>query len=170
MTPIRSTHRGAHGAVVANLHAGLLFLVHNLEGISDNDRRTLEQGLAAELREQTYGDWTTHLVSLFQEQLARRFGLVINGDVGEDTADALNNLLAELGAPDVGPPGPPANAISGIVRLADGSPARGIAVWAGDRHLRSERELGRARTDAAGAYRIAYSDAQIRQHERGSRD
>jgi hypothetical protein len=86
MNPIQPIHLRAQGAAVANLHAGLLFLVRNQAGISDNDRRTLEQGLAAELRDQAFRDWTAHLVSLFQEQLASRFQLVVNGNLDQAAA------------------------------------------------------------------------------------
>jgi hypothetical protein len=108
VNPIQPVHLHVRGAAVANLHAGLLFLVRNQPGISDNDRRILEQGLASELHEQTYKEWTAHLVSLYQEQLADRFKLVVNGDVDQATATALNSVLAELGAPGIGkPPQPP---------------------------------------------------------------
>src|SRR6185295_1482208 len=111
--------------------------------ISDNDRRTLEQGLATELRAQTYGDWTAHLVSLWQGQLAERFQLLVNGDVDQRTADALNKLLAELGAPADGPPEkPPTYTVSGTVKLEDGTPTPGLVVVAIDRDFRAEQTLG----------------------------
>jgi hypothetical protein len=175
MNPIQPVHLKAQGAAVANLHAGLLFLIRNQSGISDNDRRTLEQGLASELREQTFRDWTAHLVSLWQEQLADRFHLIKNGDVDQATADALNKILAELGAPTNGGPGdgPPPKLtceVRGFVRLADASPARETKVAAYDRDLRKEELLGQTQTDSAGAYRIAYSDQQFRKNERGGAD
>jgi hypothetical protein len=102
LTPIQPVHRNAEGAAVAVLHAGLLFLIRNQPGISDNDRRTLEQGLASELRDQVYKDWTAQLVSIWQGQLADRFQVVVNGDVDQATANALNTVLAELGAPTDG--------------------------------------------------------------------
>lgn len=49
-------------------------------------------------------------------------------------------------------------------------PVRATSVRAVDRDLRSEQMLGQARTDAAGAYRIAYLDEQFRKRERGSAD
>ena len=171
MNPIKPVHRGAQGAAVAVLHAGLLFLIRNQSGISDNDRRTLEQRLATELRDQTYKDWTAHLVSLWQEQLADRFQLIKNGNVDQATADALNKLLAELGAPIDGgptdPPKPAAYEVRGVVRLADASPARETKVAAYDRDMRKEELLGETRTDNTGAYRIAYTDEQFRKRERG---
>ena len=98
MTPIKPVHQNARGAPVADLHAGLLFLVRNQAGISDNDRRLLEQGLASDLRDQVYGARTADLVRLFQEQLASRFNLVVNGDVDQATAGAFNTHIAEVGA------------------------------------------------------------------------
>lgn len=174
MNPIQPIHLKDQGAAVANLHAGLLFLIRNQVGISDNDRRILEQGLASELREQTFRDWTAHLVSLWQEQLADRFHLIKNGDVDQATADALNKILAELGAPADGdpidPPKPVACEVRGVVRLADASPAREARVAAYDRDLRKEELLGETQTDSAGAYRIAYSDQQFRKREHGGAD
>jgi hypothetical protein len=99
LTPIQPVHRNAQGAAVAALHAGLLFLIRNQPGISDNDRRTLEQGLAFELRDQAYKDWTAQLVSIWQGQLADRFQVGVSGDVDQATAYAMNTVLAELGAP-----------------------------------------------------------------------
>jgi hypothetical protein len=107
MNPIHPIHPKAQGPAVANLHECLLFLVHNQPGISDADRGTLERGLGPELHEQLYKDWTAHLVSLFQEQLRERFGLFVNGNVDRATADALNRLLAEPGAPIDGVPDAP---------------------------------------------------------------
>lgn len=104
MNPIQPTRRNAKGAAVADLHAGLLFLVRNQPGISAGDRRKLEQGLADEVREQIYKTATVNLVSLFQEQLADRFKLKVTGSVNSATADALNALLGELGAPGIGRP------------------------------------------------------------------
>ncbi|MEA2879463.1 MAG: hypothetical protein QOF14_4659 [Hyphomicrobiales bacterium] len=104
MTPIQPVGRNDKGAAVTAVHAGLLFLVRNQPGISDNDRRTLEQGLVSELRDQAYGNWTAHLVSLWQEQLKDRFQLFVNGNIDQATASALNTRLTELGAPADGPP------------------------------------------------------------------
>jgi hypothetical protein len=175
MNPIKPAHLGAQGATVADLHAGLLFLIRNQPGISDNDRHTLEQGLAPESRDQLYKDWTTRLVSIFQEQLTDRFQLVVNGDVDQATADALNKVLGELGAPGIGKldppqPKPPAYTVSGVVQLADGSPARGVAVTASERDLRSEQLLGRTSTDSSGAYQIGYNAEQFSKSERDSAD
>jgi hypothetical protein len=60
--------------------------------------------------------------------------------------------------------------VRGTVRFADGTPAGGVAVLAVDRDLRSEEELGTAKTDAGGAYRISYAADRLRRSERGTAD
>jgi hypothetical protein len=168
---ILAVHLHAQGAAVAALHAGLLFLIRNQPAISDNDRRTLEQGLASELRAQTYGDWTAHLVSLWQGQLAERFQLVVNGDVDQRTADALNKLLAELGASANGTPETPvAYMVSGTVKLDDGTPVPGLVVVAIDRDFRAEQKLGEATTDRTGRYQISYTAAAFARTDKGAAD
>jgi hypothetical protein len=118
MKEIRPVHLGATGPRVSNLHKGLLFLVLHQPGISDNDRKTLQKGLAPELGTQTFGAWTAHLVGLWQSQLkkwpnylpplpkwlkdkVRTLPILPtgegNGDVEEVTAEALNWLLKKFG-------------------------------------------------------------------------
>ena len=96
MTPIAPVHQNTQGAAVAALHAGLLFLIRNQPGISAHDREVLEQSLASDLRAQVYQNSTTQLVSLFQQQLASRFDLTVNGDVDQATANALNTVITEF--------------------------------------------------------------------------
>jgi len=106
MRAIKPVHLNQKGDEVSNLHKGLLFLILHQPGISDNDRRTLQQRLAPELRDQTFGNATLDLVRTWQVQLKHRpdapknlrDNLAVNGDVEQGTADALNWLLAELGA------------------------------------------------------------------------
>jgi hypothetical protein len=97
-----------------------LFLVLHQPGISDNDRKTLQQRLAPELKTQTFGDATAELVGIWQNQFknwpsylpalpkwlnAKVQNLPISpitgrgsGDVDKVTAEALNWLLKKLGA------------------------------------------------------------------------
>lgn len=183
MNPIQPIRRGAQGAAVANLQDALLFWLGKQTALPDGDRRALEQGLTAERRDQVYKDATAKAVSIFQTQFAGRFRLTASGDVDEATAAALNLVLGELGAPGLAlpaqpqppptpppPPELPAYTVSGVVRLADGSAARGIAVSAVDRDLRSEQLLGQSRTDNSGAYLIAYKAEQFGKSEVGSAD
>ena len=115
MRAIQPVHLHDTGAKVSNLQKGLLFLILNQSGISDNDRKTLQRRLAPELREQTFGKATEDLVGIWQGQLKRRRDLPEelknkvktlpigqndqgNGDVDKVTAEALNWLLRKLGA------------------------------------------------------------------------
>jgi hypothetical protein len=168
---IQPVHLRAKGATVATLHAGLLFLIRNQSGISDNDRRTLEQGLASELRDQAYGDWTTKLVSIWQEQLADRFQLTANGDVDQATANALNKLLAELGATDSGPPAQSQYRVYGTIRDNLQRPLVGAAVQAFDKDIRSEQPLGKpVTTDKSGGYTIDYARDQFASTDKDAAD
>jgi hypothetical protein len=171
VNPIQPVHLRAQGAAVATLHAGLLFLIRNQAGISDNDRRTLELGFASDLRDQAYRDWTGHLVSLWQEQLTERFQLVVNGDVDQATANALNKLLTELGALGNDTPAkPPAYTVSGVVRLDDGTPVPGLVVVAIDQDFRAVQTLGEATSDRNGRYQITYTAAAFARAEKGAAD
>jgi len=106
--PIQPVHLGDKGAAVSNLHKGLLFLILNQPGISDNDRSILGQRLAPEMRDETFGKATFDIVSIWQDQMKHRLDvpkelrdrlpLTANGDVDKPTANALNWLLAKLGA------------------------------------------------------------------------
>ena len=120
MKPIQPVHLHNSGLKVSNLQKGLLFLVLHQPGISDDDRKILQQRLAPELRTQTFGDATAELVGIWQNQLknwpdyllvlpkwlkAKVQNILIspntgkgNGDVDEVTAEALNWLLKKLSA------------------------------------------------------------------------
>ena len=106
MRPIQQVHLDGKGAAVSNLHKGLLFLILNQPGISDNDRSILKQRLAPEMRDETFGKATSDLVSIWQDQMKHRLDVPkvltnlvqANGDVDTPTANALNWLLTKLGA------------------------------------------------------------------------
>jgi hypothetical protein len=105
VNPITPVHMGNTGRAVFNLHHGLLFLIMNQPGISDNDRRSLKKQLAADVADDTFGLATQRIVKVWQEQLNSNpdlpqdlQGLVLNGDVDPKTASALNWLLGTLGA------------------------------------------------------------------------
>lgn len=163
MNLIHPVHLNDKGAAVADLHAGLLFLVRNQLGVSDNDRRILEAGLTVELRDQVYGKWTAHLVSLWQEQLAGRFQLFVNGDVDPATADALNTIIAELGATDGGTGGESDHAafydVTGRVSSPDSPSVGGLRVQIVDKNIGPDVVLGEATTDERGRYRLRFSAA-----------
>lgn len=173
------------GAAVANLQDGLKQLLDRGAILGDKivERRAAGVALAVERATSVYGPTTALLVGAWQA--AHR--LHTSGSIDEATAASLNGALGQ--EQDVPPPPPPPPtpppppppspppppppsvfSVSGVVRFADGTPAAGIGVFAVDRDLRAEEALGRATTDAAGAYRIAYSPEQLRRTERGSAD
>ena len=119
MIDIQPVHLHDIGPKVSNLHEGLLFLVLHQPGISDNNRKTLQQRLAPDLEPPTYGDATAELVGIWQYQLQNWPDYLPalpeklkaklpkppmlpigkgNGDVDKVTAEALNWLLKKLGA------------------------------------------------------------------------
>ena len=105
MRPIQPVHLDNSGAKVHNLHSALLFLILHLS-ISDNDLSILRRRLAPEMRDETFGKATSDLVQIWQDQMKHRLDvpkvlrdfLHDNGDVDTPTANALNWLLAKLGA------------------------------------------------------------------------
>ena len=105
MNPVTPVHMGNTGSAVFNLHHGLLFLIMNQPGFSDNDRRSLKKQLAPDVADDTFGQATQRIVRIWQEQLNSNANLppnlkplVVNGDVDQKTAGALNWLLGQLGA------------------------------------------------------------------------
>jgi hypothetical protein len=92
---IKPVHFSNTGAAVSNLHKALQFLIMHEPGISNKDRHTLQGELAPDLQTETFGQGTLRLVKTWQEQL----NLLQNGDVDQTTANALNGLLRQLGAP-----------------------------------------------------------------------
>jgi hypothetical protein len=125
MKEIRPVHLGDSGPKISNLHKGLLFLLFHQPGISQNNRKSLQQLLAPEVRTQTFGNATAELVGIWQYQLKNwpnylpalpknlktkvqnlpgsvSPGSVVagrgNGDVDAVTAEALNWLLKKFGA------------------------------------------------------------------------
>ena len=128
------------GAAVADLQAALQLILERgiLLANAEGARQELSVALARERADRTYREATQKLLSIFQEE----HRLQISGSVDEPTADALNGVLAELGALDGGTSvDEPPFEVKGTVRLADGSPAAGVIVSAFDRDLRSETWL-----------------------------
>ncbi len=167
--------KGDQGAAVASLQDALLFLLEKAPTIvPDTERASLIDGLRRERSAQTYADITSKTVLLFQQTTQKQFSLKATGVVDEMTAAALNHMLAEIGAPGIAqpaqPPQPSTCTVSGMVRLADGSPARNTNVSLFDQDLRSSQLLGQARTDSNGAYQIGYTADQFGKSERGGAD
>lgn len=60
--------------------------------------------------------------------------------------------------------------VTGTVRLIDGDSAIETTVFAFDRDLRSEKELGKCQANKLDFYEIQYYPRQFIQHEKGSAD
>ena len=120
MQTIHPIHQGDTGPEVANLHKGLLFIFFHESGLSPETRRALRQRLAPDVLAERYGDATTELVGIWQNQLKnwpnyfhplpRELAEKVrntfspttgtgrgNGDVDQITADALNWFIRTLG-------------------------------------------------------------------------
>jgi hypothetical protein len=69
MQEIRPIPFGATGAEVANLHKGLLFIFFHESGVSPETRRALRDRLAPDVLDERYGEATTELVGIWQNQL-----------------------------------------------------------------------------------------------------
>jgi hypothetical protein len=102
--PVEPIDYGAKGEAVANLHAALLFLIND-KNIDQQTQRTLVERLEYEWRTRTYGQVTLDIVKLWQGQLNNRgdvpkelLPITDKGQLDQGTANALNWLLAELGA------------------------------------------------------------------------
>ena len=113
--------KSTQGAAVADLQDALQLLLDRgiLLASAEGVLRELSAALARDRAAQTCGDATQRLVSSFQEE----HRLQVSASVEEPTADALNVVLAGLGAVDGGPSADePPFEVKGTVRLADGAP------------------------------------------------
>lgn len=132
------------GPAVDDLEDGLQLLLDRGVMLANDEaaRRELSAALQREHTEQTFGEATRKLVSIFQQERH----LEVSGMVDEPTASALNRVLAEMDGSKVKQT---SNVVKGTVRLFDGTPAE-VRVSAFDRDLRREQTLGKARpTDRA---------------------
>jgi 5-hydroxyisourate hydrolase-like protein (transthyretin family) len=111
--------------------------------------------LSAELREPLFGSTTVEAVLRWTEG----HGFPADGSLD---LEALDRLWADgREVPRV---------VHGVVSPADGTPAPGLRVVAIDRDFRAEQELGEARTDSKGRYRITYRAADTVRAEKGAVD
>lgn len=91
--------RNDQGTEVVNLqHTLLLLIERQVLQLPERVRLLLYGGLKSEQQTQIYNDYTEKLIGLFQQQFSTKFHLTESGEVDSPTADALNNLLKELGA------------------------------------------------------------------------
>lgn len=156
------------GAAVANLQAALIFIVEK-RGLAPEKRTCGEwqKALANEIAKQAFGKRTKRLLGGVLKLLKAPGAK----SVTQRVADILNRELERLGAfSELDRSAAPAYAVSGVVRLADGSPGRDMMVSAFDLDLRSEDLLGRAATGDNGTYQIKYKAEQFSRRESDSAD
>jgi Tc toxin complex TcA C-terminal TcB-binding domain/Neuraminidase-like domain/Putative peptidoglycan binding domain len=162
ISPLTSSN---HSADVANLQDALLLLIDKGRiQLSVAEAPTFKNLISQEQHDQTYGGSTTKAVAIFQQQ----HQLQSTGTVDAPTAEALNQILKELGALDATSDQPPLR-IYGMVRDQYGALLDGVTVQAFDRDLRSEEPLGNTLTKA-GQYEIRYTQAQFRKAEKDTAD
>ncbi len=113
---------------------------------------------------QYFGASTKAAVAEFQKM----HGLEATGAVDERTANALNVAVEKLEA--AGPAEGRRFVVSGRVLRDDGSPVEGVAVRAFDKALRVEKNIGEARTDAEGVYKIFYRPEEFSRRAKGQAD
>lgn len=158
---------GATGSAVAELHVVLSVLGVEVE---EAERQLCEFGesTAAAVREvqrlgglEATGELNEETVALFVEVSARR-GQDDDEDGDHDHGenhDDDRHRHRHHGQPAPQPGRP--RIVSGKVTDADGGPKPDVTVVALDCDIRSQNELGSARTNAAGAYSIEYSASAL---------
>jgi hypothetical protein len=150
---------GDRGPTVANLQDALQLFLDRRVLLANNEggRQELSAGLRPERADQTYGEVTRKLVSIFQEerqiQPQREFG-----NVDDRTADTMNRLLQELGGLDQ----PQTETVtvwvvSGRIQQGNEIPFKGGIVRAFHQTEQDAIRLGEDRTDPEGRYTIRYT-------------
>ena len=155
--------RGMSGSEVADLQEGLQLLLERNQLFRDDDsvRRELAAALRREQGRKAFGNATAKLVAGFQDQ----YGLESSGQVDERTASVMNDLLGRGGGPveperpvepenPVEPPPEFRCLVRGHVKYRGGLSIPDATVRAFHRELRSEVELGEAKTDEDGNFEI----------------
>ena len=158
--------RGMSGSEVADLQEGLQLLLERNQLFRDDDsvRRELAAALRREQGRKAFGNATAKLVAGFQDQ----YGLESSGQVDERTASVMNDLLGRGGGPveperpvepenPVEPPPEFRCLVRGHVKYRGGLSIPDATVRAFHRELRSEVELGEAKTDEDGNFEIYYN-------------
>jgi len=155
------------GPEVGELQAALALILERKAILATDETTRLELAVALkhEHAEQTYGNATFKVVSVFQKQIR----LEVLGEVDEPTANALNRLVKELGTLDE--TSVEEFVVRGNVTLANGVPGAGFIVRARDRDLRTFESLGNeTHTDSDGRYEIHYSKGEFSRTEKGNAD
>lgn len=141
------------GPQVGDLQNALQVLLDRAAILANDEgaRRELATALRRDHAQQSYGEATGKLVSVFQ----RERHLQPSGEVDGPTADALNKLLRELGLLDQERP-PAFRLVTGVLRREDGLPLQGARIRATHVSERGAIRLGDDSTEAEGRYTIRY--------------
>jgi Tc toxin complex TcA C-terminal TcB-binding domain/Neuraminidase-like domain len=142
------------GSEVQNLQEAFLALSKKLKTpvfqslLSDPGSR---QSFDQEMKEQLFGQVTRQIVYLFQESVMQA---VPSGIVDEDTANAINSLLAEN---QLIPVAPKSYSVQGTVYDAWMQPLSNATIRVYDLQLRTELLLGNTVTGADGKYAVRFT-------------
>ncbi|MEO8149294.1 MAG: carboxypeptidase-like regulatory domain-containing protein, partial [Bacteroidia bacterium] len=174
MKPISTPFDNTDTTAVTNLQAALVFLLDKkqFQTFTDPDTPTADQldKLSSQLKEEQknadYGKATTDLVFIFQMQ--QGIGDSFNGEIEDNTANKLNEMLKGFGAFDDSADKP--FLVKGTVLYDNGNPLIGAIVRAFDKDLRTQELLGETTTDNKGYYEIAYSKEQFIKADKDNAD
>src|SRR5215217_770131 len=145
-----------HGADVANLQDALLLLIdRDIIQLSAAEGQSFKDQLSQEKQDQAYKDATSKAVAIFQQQHQQHS----TGEVDAPTADALNQILKDLGALDTAGDGQK-RVVAGQVLQDDSAPFKGLVIlfYEGDQ---GSIRLGEDATDPEGRYNIGYGSAVV---------
>lgn len=148
--------RNMEGLRVADLQDALQMCIDRGAILADdpNERQRFTSALRHERIRWKYGNITSDLVRVFQQEM----DLTDSGEVDESTAEVLNALLTQWGVFDrlADPVTPQSYAVSGQVRREDGIALREIRVRAVHEADAGSVRLGEDLTDSEGRYTIRY--------------
>ena len=145
--------QGMQGPRVGDLHDALQVLLERASILANDEgaRREWATAMRPDLAQRSYGEATRRLVSVFQRERDLQSG----GEVDGPTADALNELLRELGLLDQERP-PTFRLVTGVLRREDGLPLQSVRIRATHMSERGAIRLGDDSTEAEGRYTIRY--------------
>ncbi|MBF6650643.1 neuraminidase-like domain-containing protein [Methylobacter sp. BlB1] len=149
--------RNDQGAEVVNLQDTLLLLIERqVVQLPERVRLLLYGGLKSEQQTQIYNDYTEKLIGLFQQQFSTKFHLTESGEVDSPTADALNNLLKELGALALGQNEEETFTVDGKVLSTTRAGVDRLRVVIVDKNIGGDVPLYETVTESGGSYNATF--------------
>ncbi len=141
---------GMQGKDVANLLEALQFLLEkNIIGLSEREKRALQEDLSAEIKEQYYGQFTTELVRLFQ----KKFDLTTNREVDAQTAQMLNSIFEEF-EPIDNDEEESMYRVEGVISSRISAAVGGLTIKILKKGIFRDRILAESVTDRSGYYHV----------------